>query len=580
MAGEPQKPYGYGVEDVTYKPKAFSPFAGLGVLEATQAAEYNARNAIQAYNQDLYDNEGRAQQRAVRTVGQPYRLKTADWQGQADVGNAQANKNVGAFRAMYTGSNTDTLDPLITQEFVRPEIGEGNIPTGRLTSAAGVLPDNAHPERSALQTAGLYGLGYEAPYLMPSDPGPVAAPAAPAAAPQQVGAGGNQAPLPLTMDSPANSVLYNDFAPRADVTRGQLDSVRDKNLELQGLHAAAREKLTAALAQQSQFSSMGGDRFTIHANADAVRQAQSELDSLTEQLTTSTKTLTSMGTRPSAGLASPAAFNNYGLPAEIAQGQQAPGSGVFRSGMAPGSQLDPNPSMAPGATVAVPPSAMPASKVPGFTKLTNLYQHPSIAAIAPPGGAEYAGVFGALESDFESDAKAGGSSAYGFTQFTDDTFNAVAAKFPWGKGKSLEQLNALRKDPQYQAIAEAQLRKENEARLVILANKHPSLKINPMDPFHLYAMHHFNPEVAEKMIVAFSKSKHTPIISLFPKTGKNSWATVYGANKYLAPKSNNYQSLTIGQLYSNWINRAKSAGFYGGHGPRVGGGGNMYGVAR
>lgn len=569
MPSQPR--YGYGVEDTTFKPQAFSPFAGLGVLEKTQAATVNARNAIQTYNQDLYDNEGRAQNRAERSVGHPYRLGVEKWQGQANVAEAQGNKNMQTQRALYYGSNYDTLDPMIGREFAFPDIGADGKPTGRMRSVSGLLPDNAHPTRLDSQAASMYQYGSNTPYLPPADATPLnpyglGGEAAPAAATTAAVTNSTPAAAAQVMDTPGGAVRFGDFIAKPGVTPVAVDRVKRDIAMLENEHATALRDLEALRA----IPDPGGDRSTRQGYLMEIQRAQDRVDDIFDRMTAARKSLSGLGTQPMPD------FNNYGLPAELGQ-QMVPGSGVLRRDAMPqqGRRIvDVNPQMAPGSTAVAPPSHMPAHLVPGFKQLTSLYQEPAVRAINAPGGAEYAGFIAALESDFRPDATPGTSHAYGFTQMMPETFANLAKRFPWGKGKSPSELEAMRKNPKFQAIAEAALRVDNAATLITLAAKHPELKINPTDPFNLYAMHHFNPAVAQKMVLAYHRNRNVPVNTLFPATGENSWATVWNANKYLAP---NNRPLTIGQVYGDWMFRAQRAGFYGG---LPSGGGGMRGVAR
>jgi hypothetical protein len=218
-----------------------------------------------------------------------------------------------------------------------------------------------------------------------------------------------------------------------------------------------------------------------------------------------------------------------------------------------------------GATGAPPPPVantatplalgLPAQtlKYPAMVQTAERYQR---YAPGGPGGALSGAVITALESGGRNIGNVGNaSSAFGTAQITKETWRGVLKTMPEFKGRSDDEIEALRKDPVMQVKAERRLRELNHA----IATKKYKGQFDPNHPLNLYAMHHFEPNVGAKIAAAFAKNRNMFVSDLM---GTNEWAAVKRANPYLV--KNDGMPMTVGELYSNWINRARKFGFFGG----------------
>jgi hypothetical protein len=525
----------------TYAPRPTAPFNGIGVLADTQASINHAQNAIATYGYNLDTERDRAQARVIKDTAYPYAVKQTDYMGRAGVLGAQAENLRAGNQALYQGLPIDQFDPITGQMGVSKD-ANGNPLYGGIQA-----PTVANPTLSPDQAKAFSDRAFNSPYQMPPD----------------LGAEGQLNPLtdlnagvattpagsaPGFITDPYNMQGLNipgTPSSMVGITRGpQLRpgvTPTERDSALRSVEALDKDvKFYQKELAEAKATLGSNPNWFVEAAANNRRDvAIRNLERLTPKLNAAAGFLQGMVQTP--GPVGPplvgGAENNYGIP-RIPQAQGAPGA-------------DPLPTVPANATSYQAPPTMPPQLVPAFNNAVSLYtQH----APGGPGGTEAALLFSGLESTFAPSAKASGSRAAGLTQFTPDTWLRVAKQLPWAKGKSDDEIAALRTSPAHQAQAERQLRMLNYAAATA---KFPG-QFDPANPLNLYAMHHFGEDTGGKIAAALRKSPNTPLPAII---GPKAWASALAANPYLARKG---IPLTPAQLYSNWINRAKTLGFYGG----------------
>lgn len=523
-------------------PRATAPFNGIGVLADTQASINHAQNAIATYGYNLDAERDRAQQRVVKDTFYPYAVKQTDIMGRAGVLDAQGAQAQAGNKALYMGVPLDQFDPITGQQGVSRDQAGNPLYGGILA------PTVANPTVAPSEMQAFSARAFGTPYQMPPDLGgvgqlnPLTDPNPGVAAPATAGAG------PAYLVDPYNTQglkIPGTPSSMVGVTRqpqlrpGVTPTERDAAMRsVEGLSNDVRH-YQKELAEAN--ATLGSDpNWFVKAAADNRREtALYNLDRLSPKLKAAAGSLRGMVETP--GPVGPplvgGADNNYGIP-RIPPARSQMGA-------------DPIPGVDSNATSYQAPPAMPPQLVPAFNNAVSLY---TTHAPGGPGGTEAALLFSGLESTFSPVARAGGSRAAGLTQFTPDTWMRVAKQLPWAKGMPDDQIAALRTSAPHQAQAERQLRMLNYAAATA---KFPG-QFDPANPLNLYAMHHFGEDTGGKIAAALRKSPNTPLPAII---GPKAWASALAANPYLAAKG---VPLTPAQLYSNWISRAKTLGFYGG----------------
>lgn len=535
----------------TYAPRPTAPFSGIGVLADTQASINFAQNAIAAYGYNLDAERDRAQARVIKDVNHPYAVKQTDYLGRAGVLGAQGENVRAGNAALYQGVPIDQFDPITGQLGVSKD-KDGNPLYGGI-----LAPTLANPTVAPSEMQAFSDRAFNTPYAMPPDLGaegqlsPLADPgtAAPAVT--------NLPPLltnPYNVDgleipgTPSSMVGITrkpqpqpQLQLKPGVAPSTLDMARENLEDMITEMSSINRDLQEAEMKIAQSSNPVEREWYTAAKRRAIR-ARDNLAVRERKATAYLQGLTeTVGPSPLSQ-----EFNNYNIPrVPQAQGaQDAQGA-------------DPIPSAGPNATSFEPPPAM-VRQAPALAQrfkdtAATYTQH----APGGPGGVEAALLINALESNMRPDAKAGSSSATGGAQFTSDTWKKGARKWkmPWAEGKTDEELLALRSSPPHMAQMERALRMQN---LSIATSDKYAGKFDPYNPLNLYAMHHFNPERGADLAAALRTKPNASVASVF---GPDYWNAALAANPYLAP---NGRSMTVAQLYSNWINRAKALGFYGG----------------
>jgi hypothetical protein len=524
-------------------PRATAPFNGIGVLADTQASITHAQDAINTYGYNLDAERDRAQQRVIKDTFYPYAVRQTDIMGKAGVLGAQGDQMQAGNRALYMGVPLDEFDPITGQQGINKDQAGNPLYGGILA------PTVANPTVAPSEMQAFSARAFGTPYQMPPDaraqgqlaplPGAAAAPTAVSPSTPYTGPLSN---TPLNIPGIPSSVLGVTRAPQQPRPMATDEDRRafDTN---QGIFRDRIKQLDieiAAADAASPVSPYGLSRGLTDPRAENLRRQRADL------------------VKEAAAMQSPGpvgppivggAESNYGIPTGSGY-PAATGQGILRYPQgAPGA--DPLPTVPANATSYQAPPTMPPQLVPAFNQAATLYtEH----APGGPGGTEAALLFSGLESTFSPVARAGGSRAAGLTQFTPDTWMRVAKQLPWAKGRTDDEIAALRASPAHQAQAERQLRMLNYAAATA---KFPG-QFDPANPLNLYAMHHFGEDTGGKIAAALRKSPNTPLPTII---GPKAWASALAANPYLARKG---IPLTAAQLYSNWINRAKTLGFYGG----------------
>jgi hypothetical protein len=539
MADRQENPY----LTATFAPRPTAAFNGIGVLADTQASISHAQEAINTFGYNLDNERDRAQQRVIKDTNYPYAVKQTEYMGQAGVLGAQGARMQAGSAALNQGLAIDQFDPIAGNQGITRD-GD------RILYGGIDAPTTANPTMTQAQKVAFNQRALDTPYEVGGDVNaqgqltPLGSTGA--AGPVLPGAAG-----PAYLVDPYNmsgSNIPGTPSSMVGITRqakpqlrsGVTPTARDAAVRsVEGLSNDVKH-YQKELAEAN--ATLGSDpNWFVKAAADNRRDtALYNLERLTPKLTAAAGQLRGMVETPGPSEFSEQ-FNNYGIP-QIPRAQGAPGA-------------DPIPNAPANATSYQAPSTMPPQLVPAFNNAVSLYtQH----APGGPGGTETGLLFSALESNFRPTAKAGTSSAAGMTQFTAPTWRDAAAKFkkdlPWLQGKTDDEIMALRSSPAHQAQMERALRMDNYA----IAVKKFGGQFEHANPLNLYAMHHFGVDTGGKIAAALRKSPNTPISALISATA---WRDALAANPYLAQ---NGRALTPAQLYSNWINRAKSLGFYGG----------------
>ena len=555
-----KQPYGIPAGDQpygTYERQPLAPFNAVGVLAPTLAANTYAENAVQSYNINQYNNEGMAQDREARAAYHPYRMGQVPYNGQADVLDTQAGRNRSAAGAFRAGVNYDQLDPMVDRSMFGVDKE-----TGDPTLGERVAPTAENPHMQANQSAYFSGVQNNDPYTAPSSlpPSPNGSAGAGAAT------GSGQLPDPLagaTADpnTPAIDIAGGGIVPPStdapgapqvapstaavyglregvNKTVGGMATTRLK--ELQSTHNNLRNE-RQQLVDKLKYAQGIGDSTAVRNLTFGIQEIDGELADSTSALTGHIKYMQdsiyenkNQGATTGAPTNTPGA--NYGSP-EISNDPIFETKGTGN-----------NDSYDPAATIP-PPANMPKALIEPFKQAASLYQQ---YAPGGYGGTETGLLIAALESDFRPGAKNTGH--IGMTQFSQDTFNRIAKQTAWGKGMSAQELRLARTKPAYQAKAERQYRHNNYVKAV---TKYKGM-FDPNNPLNLYAQHHFGEDTGAKIAAAYKLNRNTPLSKAM---GAGAYNKALAENSYLAV---NGRELTVGELYSNWINRAKERGFYGG----------------
>ena len=518
-------------------PRATAPLNAIGVLGDTQASITHAQNAIATYGYNLDAERDRAQQRVIKDTFYPYAVKQTDYMGQAGVLGAQGARMQAGSAALNQGLAIDQFDPLAGNQGITRD---GN----RILYGGIDAPTTANPTMTQEQKLVFNQRSQDAPYAVGGDTQaqgqltPLDAAVAPAVAgssPTYVGPYNIQAP---SIPGIPSSVVGVTRQPQ--LRSGVTSTERDAALRsVQGISNDVRH-YQQELAEAN--ATLGSDpNWFLKAGAENRRStAVSNLERLTPKLTSATAQLRGMVETPGPSELSEQ-FNNYNIP----QAEQ----GTFGA--------DAMPEAAPNATSFEPPLAMikqAPALVQGFKSTAATYiQH----APGGPGGVEAALLINGLESDFRPGVKAGSSTATGGAQFVGKTWLDGARKWemPWAKGKTDEEILALRASPPHMAQMERAMRMQN---LSIATSDKYAGKFDPYNPLNLYAMHHFHPERGADLAASLRTRPNASVASVF---GPKYWNTALAANPHLAP---NGRSMTVAELYTYWINEGKKRGFYGG----------------